>query len=156
MGSQSRNLLPMPTIKSVRYILIFLILCMAGIAHAQTKLLITDVRIARGDGSYQTYSNKSANMASDVPVTVLLYRENNVSYYACFLYTQRGRKLKLTIQDYVLYGDEKVKSDKQVVRQRMDHDLDNERMMGFTEEEIVYNPDLGNKLRIIYRFELLY
>jgi hypothetical protein len=133
-----------------------LVLVASTLLSAQTKLLITDVRIARGDGKYDYYSNKSANMASDVPVTVLLYRENNVSYYSTFVYTQRGRRLKLVVQNYVMYGDEKVKGDKQVIRQKMGADLDTERMMGFTEEEIVYQPDLGNKLRVIYRFELLY
>ncbi len=137
-------------------VVFFLALFIASNLNAQAKLLITDVRIAKGDSHYDTYSNKSANIASDVPVTVLLYRENNVSYYACFHYTQRGRKLKLTIEDYVMYGDERVKTDKQVVKQRMDDDLDTERMIGYTEEEIVYNPDVGNKLRVIYRFELNY
>jgi hypothetical protein len=133
-----------------------LLMVASSLLSAQTKLLITDVRIARGDGKYDYYSNKSANMASDVPVTVLLYRENNVSYYSTFVYTQRGRRLKLVVQNYVMYGDDKVKGDKQVIRQKMDADLDTERMMGFTEEEIVYQPDLENKLRVIYRFELLY
>jgi hypothetical protein len=143
--------------KTASFVLVFFsILLMASGLRAQAKLLITDVRIAKGDSNYETYSNKSANIASDVPVTVLLFRENNVSYYACFHYTQRGRKLKLTIEDYVMYGDEKIRTDKQVVKQRMDDDLDTERMMGVTEEEIVYNPDVGNKLRVIYRFELDY
>ncbi|MEJ2005169.1 MAG: hypothetical protein P8X57_09440 [Cyclobacteriaceae bacterium] len=143
--------------KAVRVIisLSILMLLTTGL-HAQSKLMITDVRIAQDNGNYQTYSNKSANMASDVPITVLLYRDNNISYYACFHYTQRGKKLKLTVQDHVVYGDEKIKTDKQVVRQRMDDDLDTERMIGYTEEEIVYNEDLGSKLRVIYRFELHY
>ncbi|MCA6078567.1 hypothetical protein LDX50_27080 [Fulvivirga sp. 1062] len=123
---------------------------------AQSKLLITDVKIARGDGKYENYSDKVANMASDIPVTIMLYRENDVSYYACFLYTQRGKKLKLKVQDYVLYGESRVNTKKQVIRQRMGSKFETERMMGVTEEEVIYNKDLGNKLRIIYRFELLY
>ena len=129
---------------------------MGNSLQAQSKLLLTDVKIARGDGRYENYSDKTANLASDIPVTILLYRDNDISYYASFIYTQRGKKLKLAVQDYVVYGDEKIMTKKQVIRQRMDEDLDMERMMGFTEEEIVYNPDLGNKLRVIYRFELLY
>ncbi|WP_225699424.1 hypothetical protein [Fulvivirga sedimenti] len=146
-----------PHLKKIIIICLLLVMSITGMeVKAQSKLLITDVKIARGDGKYENYSDKVANMASDIPVTIMLYRENDVSYYACFLYTQRGKKLKLKVQDYVLYGESRVNTKKQVIRQRMGSKFETERMMGVTEEEVIYNKDLGNKLRIIYRFELLY
>jgi len=146
-----------PHLKKIIIICLLLVMSLTGMeVKAQSKLLITDVKIARGDGKYENYSDKVANMASDIPVTIMLYRENDVSYYACFLYTQRGKKLKLKVQDYVLYGESRVNTKKQVIRQRMGSKFETERMMGVTEEEVIYNKDLGNKLRIIYRFELLY
>ncbi len=136
--------------------LLLIVILASSALKAQSKLLITDVKIARGDGKFENYSDKVANMASDIPVSILLYRENDVSYYACFLYTQRGKKLKLRVQDYVVYGDSRVSTKKQVIRQRMGDLLETERMMGVTEEQVIYNKSLGNKLRIIYRFELIY
>ena len=144
-------------IKYFKIILFTAFILISGSAlNAQSKLLITDVKIGKGDSKFENYSDKTANLASDIPVTILLYRENNVSYYSCFLYTQRGRRLKLVVQDYVLYGDEKINTDRQVIRQRMDATIDTERMMGVTEEQVLYNKDSGAKLRVIYRFELLY
>jgi hypothetical protein len=120
------------------------------------KLLLTDIQIAENAGRYERYADKEANLFSDVPITILLYRENNVSYYASYLFTQRGRKLKLKISDYIVYRDKKIPGETQVFKQKIHDDLEDERMVGVRDEEMVYDEAMDGKIRVVYRIEVLY
>ena len=120
------------------------------------RLLLTDIQIAENSGRYERYADKEANLFSDVPVTILLYRENDVSYYASYLFTQRGKKLKLKISDYIVYQDKKIPGEVQVFKQKIHDDLDDERMVGVRDEEMVFNEEMDARIRVVYRIEVLY
>lgn len=126
-------------------------------AQAQgAKLLVTDIQIANNAGRYEKYADKEANLSSDIPITLLIYRENNVSYYATFLFTQRGKKLRLKISDYLTYNDQKVNGESHWVKHKISNRIDDERMAGVRDEEIVYDEAMDGKVRIVFRYEVLY
>lgn len=142
--------------KLAMLVILPLILGSLGSYGQGARLKITDIQIAENSGRYERYADKEANLSSDVPITVLMFRENNVSYYTNFLFTQRGRKLRLKISDYVIYNDEKISGQTQKLKQRITEDLDDERMVGVREETLTYDAELENGIRVVFRFEVLY
>lgn len=133
------------------------IICMFTnqLAQAQHELLLTDIQIAAAGERFGKYADKTANLASDLPATVLLYKDNHLSYYACFELVQRGKKMKLRMQDYVVYDGNEHRGEKTVVKRKMKSKV-LDRIAGVSEQKIVYNDALELAISVIYRYEVLF
>lgn len=124
-------------------------------AQAQYKLLLTEVQIkTEAMEKFERFADKQANIASDLPISIPLYKDNELTYYTCFHLTERGKKYRLVNHDYVVYNDERHKGKRQVLKYKKQDNIRG-RITGVSEQDIEFNPELGRSIRMVYRFELV-
>jgi hypothetical protein len=124
-------------------------------ANAQYKLKLTDLQIKTEEaGKYEKYADKEANMTSDLPINLLLFKNNDVSYYTCFFLAERGKKFRLVSQEYVMHNGTKYKGERQVIKYKIEKDR-NGRLVGVSEQDITYNKNLNRTIHVVFRYELL-
>lgn len=122
---------------------------------AQYKLVLSEVQIrTREVGKFEKYADKEGNMTSDLPVRILLYKDNDVSYYACFHLVERGRRFRLVNHDYLIHNETQYKGERQKIKYKHTEGV-NGRIAGVSEQDITFNPDLNYGIQVIYRFELV-
>ncbi len=139
----------------IKITLLVLALALASQVNAQNKLVLTDLQIrTEATDSFEKFADKQANLASDLPVTVALYKDKDLTYYTCFHLTERGKKFRLVNHDFVVYNDKRIKGERQVLKYKKTEGVRG-RITGLSEQNIEFNPSLGRSIQVIYRFELV-
>ena len=103
---------------------------------------------------FERFADKQANVASDLPVTITLYKDQYMTYYTCFHMTERGKKYRLVNHDYIIYNGERYKGEKQVLKYKKTEGIRG-RISGVSEQNITFNKDLDRSVQMVYRFELV-
>ncbi len=139
----------------IRLFLLFLVLSFGTNAVAQNKLLITDIQIKSNEmNKFERFADKEANVASDLPVTIALFKDRNLTYYSCFHLTERGKKYRVVNHDFVVHNGERFKGDKQTLKYKKTAGVRG-RISGISEQQIVFDKDLERSIQLIYRFEII-
>ncbi len=121
----------------------------------QNKLLITEIQIkSETMNKFERFTDKEANVSSDLPVSIALFKDQDITYYACFVLKERGNKFRLVNQDFVMYEDDKEKGDRQVLKYKKTEGVRG-RITGTSEQSITFDDDLGRTINMVYRFEIV-
>jgi hypothetical protein len=137
------------------FLLLFFVFIGTEELMAQYKLVLSEVQIrTKETGKFEKFADKVANMTSDMPIRILIYKNSDVSYYACFHLTERGRRFRLINHDYLIHNDDPIKGEPQKIKYKHTEGVKG-RIAGVSEQNITFNPGLNYGIQVVYRFDLL-
>jgi len=101
--------------KNIFVVAMLLTLFWAIPAESQTTkntLELTQITVELNGKKITTEPTVAAALLPDVPTSVLIFKTEDLSYYAEFTYKFKGRRVKLQHRDYIILSDGTIKRGK--------------------------------------------